>query len=173
MPAANKTMPRLGMEELAQSRGAFAAGPSSLGERSIFPKRFPTANSVRFQRGVLPIRDGKSLAEILSETAERAFSFYGFSSLFLSLFFFSPSAFSGDNPFRTPPLSSPCTAHRSCSPLPACPDRSAGESGSSAAWYRLRAARISLQLAIREKRRKRKKEKKKTCEKSSHYLIET
>lgn len=100
MPAANKTMPRLGMEELAQSRGAFAAGPSSLGERSIFPKRFPTANSVRFQRGVLPIRDGKSLAEILSETAERAFSFYGFSSLFLSLFF-PPSAFSGDNPFRT------------------------------------------------------------------------
>lgn len=95
-------MPRLGMEELAQSRGAFAAGPSSLGERSIFPKRFPTANSVRFQRGVLPIRDGKSLAEILSETAERAFSFYGFSSLFLSLFF-PPSAFSGDNPFRTPP----------------------------------------------------------------------
>lgn len=90
MPAANKTMPRLGMEELAQSRGAFAAGPSSPGERSIFPKRFPTANSVRFQRGVLPIRDGKSLAEILSETAERAFSFYGFSSLFLSLFFFFP-----------------------------------------------------------------------------------
>lgn len=160
MPAANKTMPRLGMEELAQSRGAFAAGPSSLGERSIFPKRFPTANSVRFQRGVLPIRDGKSLAEILSETAERAFSFYGFSSLFLSLFF-PPSAFSGDNPFRTPPLSSPCTAHRSCSPLPARPDRSAGESGSSAAWYRLRAARISLQLAIREKKEEKERKEKK------------
>lgn len=163
------------MEELAQSRGAFAAGPSSLGERSIFPKRFPTANSVRFQRGVLPIRDGKSLAEILSETAERAFSFYGFSSLFLSLFFFFPPMLSvGITRSAPPPLSSPCTAHRSCSPLPARPDRSAGESGSSAAWYRLRAARISLQLAIREKKKKKKKErKKKTCEKSSHYLIET
>lgn len=159
------------MEELAQSRGAFAAGPSSLGERSIFPKRFPTANSVRFQRGVLPIRDGKSLAEILSETAERAFSFYGFSSLFL--FFFSPMLSVGITRSAPPPLSSPCTAHRSCSPLPARPDRSAGESGSSAAWYRLRAARISLQLAIREKKRRKRKGKKKTCEKSSHYLIET
>lgn len=120
MPAANKTMPRLGMEELAQSRGAFAAGPSSLGERSIFPKRFPTANSVRFQRGVLPIRDGKSLAEILSETAERAFSFYGFSSLFLSLFF-PPSAFSGDNPFRTPrfhPRAQLTAAAALCPPAP-------------------------------------------------------
>lgn len=102
MPAANKTMPRLGMEELAQSRGAFAAGPSSLGERSIFPKRFPTANSVRFQRGVLPIRDGKSLAEILSETAERAFSFYGFSSLFL--FFFSPMLSVGITRSAPPPF---------------------------------------------------------------------
>lgn len=137
--------------------------------RRDFQQRIRCASSEAYCR----FGTERALPKFFQRRRKELFLFMVF-LLSFSLFFFPPLLSVGITRSAPPPLSSPCTAHRSCSPLPARPDRSAGESGSSAAWYRLRAARISLQLAIREKKKKKKKErKKKTCEKSSHYLIET
>lgn len=125
--------------------------------RRDFQQRIRCASSEAYCR----FGTERALPKFFQRRRKELFLFMVFLLSFCLSFFFFPYAFSGDNPFRTPPLSSPCTAHRSCSPLPARPDRSAGESGSSAAWYRLRAARISLQLAIREKKEEKERKEKK------------